>query len=160
MQSRRLRNVFALLRVVGGATLKGRLQQRGAGRMATRRLILARVAGLFAAATLAPHRAFAQQFPSKPIRIIVPFPPGGPADTAVRIPQAGMEKVLGQSIIIENVPGAAGGIGAVRVKQSEPDGYTLLQAASPHTTNAAIKPDGNVDLLRLLEKVIPLWSRV
>ena len=116
--------------------------------MATRRLILARTAGLFAAATLAPLRAFAQQFPSKPVRIIVPFPPGGPADTAVRIPQAGMEKVLGQSVIIENVPGAAGGIGAVRVKQSEPDGYTLLQAASPHTTNAAIKPDGNVDLLR------------
>ncbi len=116
--------------------------------MATRRLILARAAGLFAAATLAPCRAFAQQFPSKPVRIIVPFPPGGPADTAVRIPQPGMEKVLGQSIIIENVPGAAGGIGAMRVKQSEPDGYTLLQAASPHTTNAAIKPNGNVDLLR------------
>lgn len=116
--------------------------------MATRRLILARAVGLFAAATLASHRAFAQQFPSKPVRIVVPFPPGGPADTAVRIPHAGMEKVLGQSIIIENVPGAAGNIGAVRVKQSEPDGYTLLQAASPHVTNAAIKPDANVDLLR------------
>jgi tripartite-type tricarboxylate transporter receptor subunit TctC len=115
--------------------------------MATRRLVLARTAGLLAA-LLAPFRAFAQQFPSKPIRIIVPFPPGGPADSAVRIAQPGMEKVLGQSLIIENVPGAAGGIGAVRVKQSEPDGYTVLQAASPHTTNAAIKPDGNVDLLR------------
>jgi tripartite-type tricarboxylate transporter receptor subunit TctC len=115
--------------------------------MATRRLVLARTAGLLAA-SLAPFRALAQQFPSKPIRIIVPFPPGGPADTAVRIPQAGMEKALGQSIVIENVPGAAGGVGAVRAKQSEPDGYTLLQAASPHISNAAIKPDANVDLLR------------
>jgi tripartite-type tricarboxylate transporter receptor subunit TctC len=116
--------------------------------MATRRLVLARTAGVFAAAMLAPYRAFAQQFPTKPVRIIVPFPPGGPADSAVRIPHAGMEKVLGQSIVIENVGGAAGNIGALRVKQSEPDGYTLLQAASPHVTNAAIKPDANVDLLR------------
>jgi len=115
--------------------------------MATRRLVLARAAGLLAA-SLAPFRALAQQFPSKPIRIIVPFPPGGPADSAVRFVQPGMEKVLGQSIIIENAPGAAGGVGAVRVKQSEPDGYTLLQAASPHISNAAIKPDTNVDLLR------------
>jgi len=116
--------------------------------MATRRLVLARTAGVFAAVLLAPLRAFGQQFPTKPIRIIVPFPAGGPADSAVRISQPGMEKVLGQSIIIENVAGAAGNIGAVRVKQAEPDGYTLLQAASPHATNAAIKPDANVDLLR------------
>ena len=72
----------------------------------------------------------------------MPFPPGGPADTAVRIAQAGMEKALGQPIVVENVAGAAGGIGAQRVKQAEPDGYTLLQAASPHTTNAAVKPRG------------------
>jgi tripartite-type tricarboxylate transporter receptor subunit TctC len=51
------------------------------------------------------------------------------------------------------VAGASGGIGAVRVKQSEPDGYTLLQAASPHTTNAAVKPQANVDLLRDFEPI-------
>jgi tripartite-type tricarboxylate transporter receptor subunit TctC len=59
-----------------------------------------------------------------------------------------MEKALGQPIVIENVAGAAGQVGAMRVKQSEPDGHTLLQAASPHTTNAAVKPDAYVDLLR------------
>ena len=91
---------------------------------------------LFHAALRDPHRG------------VVPFPPGGPADTAVRIAQGGMEKTLGQTIIVENVPGAAGGLGAQRVKQAEPDGYTLLQAASPHTTNAAVKPQANVDLLR------------
>ena len=84
----------------------------------------------------------------------MPFPPGGPADTAVRIAQPGMEKALGQSDRSSRTsPGAAGGIGAQRVKQSEPDGYTLLQAASPHTTNAAVKPDANVDLLRDFEPI-------
>ena len=115
--------------------------------MTTRRSVLTRSAAALAALGL-PHAAFAQAFPSKPIKIIVPFPPGGPADTAVRIAQPGMEKALGQSLVVENVAGAAGGLGAQRVKQAEPDGYTLLQAASPHTTNAAVKPQGNVDMLR------------
>src|SRR5262245_49259165 len=115
--------------------------------MLTRRRVLAGSTAATVAA-LGSLPAIAQEFPPKPIRIIVPFPPGGPADTAVRIAQSGMEKALGQTLIVENVPGAAGGIGAQRVKQAEPDGYTLLQAASPHNTNAAVKPEANVDLLR------------
>jgi len=112
-----------------------------------RRSFLISAAAAVSASAL-PRGASAQTFPSKPIRIIVPFPPGGPADTAVRIPQPSMEKALGQPIVVENVAGAAGQVGALRVKQSEPDGYTLLQAASPHTTNAAVKPEVHVDLLR------------
>ena len=74
--------------------------------MTTRRSVLTRSAAL--AATLAlPRRVFAQAYPTKPIKIIVPFPPGGPADSAVRIAQPGLEKALGQPIIIENVAGAA-----------------------------------------------------
>src|SRR4051812_9596936 len=115
--------------------------------MATRRSLL-RYATVLLMVPSFSYAAFAQVFPSKPIKIIVPFPPGGPADTAVRIAQGGMEKTLGQSIIVENVAGAARGLGAQRVKQSEPDGYTLLQAASPHTTNMAVKPQANVDLIR------------
>jgi tripartite-type tricarboxylate transporter receptor subunit TctC len=115
--------------------------------MTTRRSILRSSAAALAALSL-PRGAFAQAFPSKPIKIVVPFPPGGPADTAVRIAQPELEKTLGQSMIVENVPGASGQIGAQRVKQAEPDGYTLLQAASPHETNAAVKPQSNVDLLR------------
>ena len=125
--------------------------------MTTRRSFVARSAALLSMSWLSKSwlapSAFAQAFPTKPIRIIVPFPAGGPADTAVRLAQPGMEKALGQSIIVENVAGAAGGIGAVRVKQAEPDGHTLLQAASPHTTNAAVKPDANVDLLRDFEPI-------
>jgi len=105
--------------------------------MATRRSVLSSGAASIATAILPSRSTFAQSFPSKPIRIIVPFPPGGPADTAVRIVQGGMEKTLGQSIVVENVAGAVGAIGAQRVKQAEPDGYTLLQAASPNSTNAA-----------------------
>jgi tripartite-type tricarboxylate transporter receptor subunit TctC len=112
-----------------------------------RRSFLLSAAAALSAAALA-RDASAQAFPIKPIKIIVPFPAGGPADTAVRIAQPAMEKALGQPIIVENVAGAAGQVGALRVKQAEPDGYTLLQAASPHTTNAAVKPDVNVDLLR------------
>jgi tripartite-type tricarboxylate transporter receptor subunit TctC len=115
--------------------------------LSTRRAVLIHSAAAFVALSL-PRGAFAQAFPSKPIKIIVPFPPGGPADTAVRIAQGSMEKAFGQPVIIENVAGAAGGLGAQRVKQAEPDGYTLLQAASPHTTNAAVKPQANVDLIR------------
>jgi tripartite-type tricarboxylate transporter receptor subunit TctC len=116
-------------------------------KVTTRRSVLIQSIATIGALSL-PRGAFAQSFPSKPVKIIVPFPPGGPADTAVRIAQGGMEKALGQPVIIENVPGAAGGIGAQRVKAAEPDGYTLLQAASPHTTNAAVKPQANVDLRR------------
>jgi len=116
--------------------------------MTTRRSVLAHSAALLAASFALSRGAFAQAFPSKTIKIIVPFPAGGPADNAVRIVQPGMEKALGRSVIVENVVGAAGGIGAMRVKQSEPDGHTLLQAASPHTTNAAVKPATNIDLRR------------
>jgi tripartite-type tricarboxylate transporter receptor subunit TctC len=90
----------------------------------------------------------AESFPARPIRIIVPFPPGGPADIVVRAAQGGMEQRLGQSFTIENVSGAAGQVGLTRVLQAEPDGYTLLQAASPHTTMAAVRPASSVDLRR------------
>jgi tripartite-type tricarboxylate transporter receptor subunit TctC len=117
------------------------------GHVTNRRTFLIQSGGALAALSM-PRVASAQAFPTRPIKIIVPFPPGGPADTAVRIAQVSMEKALGQPIVIENVAGAAGQVGAMRVKQAEPDGHTLLQAASPHTTNAAVKPQGNVDLIR------------
>ena len=119
--------------------------------MVTRRNLL-RCSTILLMAPSFSHAAFAQAFPSKPIKVVVPFPPGGPADTAVRIAQAAMEKTLGQPIIVENVPGAAGLLGVNRVKAAEPDGYTLVQTASPHTTTAAIKPE-TIDLLRDLAPV-------
>jgi tripartite-type tricarboxylate transporter receptor subunit TctC len=136
---------------LGAPTEPSNNSARGSN-MTTRRSVLTCSAAALAALSL-PRGALAQTFPTKPIRIIVPFPPGGPADQAVRIPQKDMETALGQRIVIENVPGVAGQLGAQRVKQAEPDGYTLLQAASPHTTNFAVKPQASVDPLHDLAPI-------
>ena len=69
--------------------------------------------------------AHAQDYPTRPITIVVGFPPGGPTDTVARIVADQMSKSLGQSVIVENVAGAAGTIGGARVARSKPDGYTL-----------------------------------
>lgn len=79
-----------------------------------------------------PAPAFAQAYPSKPIRMVVPFPPGGPADIFGRHLAQGMAAHLGQPIPIENVSGVGGVVGVDRVAKSPPDGYTLvLNSASP-----------------------------
>src|SRR5262245_32308710 len=70
--------------------------------------------------------AFAQDYPSRPITMIVPFSAGGPGDVIARILGNAMSATLKQSIVIENVVGAGGTLGTNRVAKSEPDGYTLL----------------------------------
>ena len=77
-------------------------------------LILAGVAG-----------AQAQTYPSRPITLVVPFPPGGSTDAAARIMAERMRASLGQSVVIENVGGAGGSIGVGRVARAAPDGYTF-----------------------------------
>ena len=82
--------------------------------------------------------ARAQTYPSRPITMIVPFPPGGLADVIGRIAAEGMRTSLGQSIIIENVGGANGSIGTGRVARTAPDGYTLVLGIwNTHVGNAA-----------------------
>jgi tripartite-type tricarboxylate transporter receptor subunit TctC len=89
-----------------------------------RRLVLAALAAPLATAG---HRARAEDYPSRPIRVIVPWPAGGVADVATRRVTARMEALLGQSIIVENRGGASGMIGADYVAKAAPDGYTLLR---------------------------------
>jgi tripartite-type tricarboxylate transporter receptor subunit TctC len=81
--------------------------------------------------------ASAQTYPSKPIRIVVGFAPGGPADVMARLIGQRMTAVLGQSIVIDNRPGAGGTIGARAVAESDPDGYTLLLG---NTSTLVISP--------------------
>jgi tripartite-type tricarboxylate transporter receptor subunit TctC len=80
---------------------------------------------LLAIAAALPVMAAAQSYPSKPVRMIVPFPPGGPADIFARGLAQGMHEPLGQSVIIENIGGVGGVLGVDRALKAAPDGYTL-----------------------------------
>jgi tripartite-type tricarboxylate transporter receptor subunit TctC len=82
--------------------------------------------------------AGAQDYPARPIKVVVGFPPGGGTDVAARIVTAEMSKTLGQSILIENKPGAAGTLGAAEVARSAPDGYTLLVTPGGHAIFGAM----------------------
>ncbi len=75
---------------------------------------------------IADANARAKVYPEKPIRLIVPFPPGGPTDIVARLVAAEMSNGLKQSVIVENIPGAGGNIGTHNAVQAKPDGYTLL----------------------------------
>ena len=83
--------------------------------------------------------ALGEPFPTRPITIVVPFPPAGPSDVLGRILGSGMQATLGQSVVIENVSGAAGSIGVGRVAHANPDGYTLILCnLRTHVFNGAI----------------------
>ncbi|MGH6954921.1 MAG: Bug family tripartite tricarboxylate transporter substrate binding protein, partial [Alphaproteobacteria bacterium] len=73
----------------------------------------------------------AQQWPQKPVKVIVPFPPGGVTDSIARITAEWLTQRLGQPVVPENRPGASGAIAAELVARADPDGYTLLSAATP-----------------------------
>jgi tripartite-type tricarboxylate transporter receptor subunit TctC len=95
---------------------------------------------LVAAALAFSPSARADQYPSRLIRIIIPFPAGGLNDNVARIVQPSLQAKLGQTVIIENRPGASGIVGTEFVAKAAPDGYTLLMVASSHTVTPATNP--------------------
>jgi tripartite-type tricarboxylate transporter receptor subunit TctC len=100
---------------------------------------LAGAMALAALASLAPQTAFAQAFPTKPVRLVVPFPPGGAVDISARLIGGELTKLLPQPVVIENRPGAGGNVAAEMVARSAPDGYTLLMTTSGiHAINPAL----------------------
>lgn len=95
-------------------------------------------AALLALAAVGTAPLQAQTFPVKPIRIVVPVPPGGSVDTVVRLIVPRLSELMGQSVVIDNRPGAATNIGTDHVAKSAPDGYTLLASAVPLVANASL----------------------
>ncbi len=100
--------------------------------------------------------SLAQDYPSRPVRIIVPFAAGGPADIYARFIGQRLQEVLGQSFVVDNRPGAGSIIGTDAVAKSAPDGYTLLLMSNTHTVNESLIPNKPFQLLRDFEPIAPI----
>lgn len=110
---------------------------------------LLRIASLVIAATCWPGLGFAEDFPTRPVHMIVAFAPGGTADFTARIIADKMQHFLGQPIVIENKPGANGAIGAEYVAKADPDGYTLFfTTVGAVAINPALRSDLPYDPLK------------
>ena len=111
-------------------------------------------AGAFAALLAAPDTsAQAGNYPDKPIRFVVPYPPGGGTDVIARIVHERFQAALGQTILIENRGGAGGSVGTDVVAKAAPDGYTVLFTLSSHTINPAIFPKLSYDTVKDFEPI-------
>ncbi len=99
-----------------------------------------RLAAALLAAVAFAVPAFAQKFPTKPVTMLVPYPPGGSNDTFARALGKKLSEAWGQPVIVENKPGAGGSIGAALVNKAPPDGYLIMLLSSSFTTGAAISP--------------------
>src|SRR3954469_21361774 len=108
-----------------------------------------------AALPFAPHLAKAQVYPSRPVHLVVGFPPGGPTDIAARPMGQWLSERLGQQIIIENRPGAGSNIGTEAVVRAPPDGYTLFLAYSSNAINATLYDKLNFNFIR---DIVPVAS--
>src|SRR4051812_35077661 len=113
----------------------------------SRRKVLHLAAGAVALPAL-PHIARAQAYPTKPIRWVVPFAAGGPAEILARLFGQFMSERLGQPFIIETRPGAGGNIGTEAVVRSAPDGYTLMLVTTANAVNTSLYEKLNYDFMR------------
>jgi tripartite-type tricarboxylate transporter receptor subunit TctC len=105
---------------------------------------------------LLAQQAFAQSFPGKPVRIVVPFPPGGGTDVVARTVAPKMQELLGQPVLIENRAGAGGNIGTEYVAKSPADGYTLLVASAATAINHTLAKNPGWDLNKDFAPVVLL----
>ena len=105
-------------------------------------------ATVLALALSLPTGALGQAYPVKPVRLVVGFAPGGSTDTIARLINARLSERLGQQVIVENRPGAAGNVAAELVARAAPDGYTLYMASMSHTINPSLYPKLSFDAVR------------
>ena len=111
---------------------------------------------LVAAASLVPRPGIAQQdYPSRPIKLVLGFPPGGSTDLSARRVAEQLSRQMGQPVVVDNRPGASGNIGAAFVAKSAPDGYTLLYGTNTtHAMNATLYPKLEYDPVKDFEPVV------
>src|SRR3979490_143159 len=137
-----------------------RITTWGSGRMVMR--WLARLSLLIGAAILcaapATVQSWAQSWPTKPVKIVVPFGPGGPADVYARILGQELTEALKQQFIVDNRPGAGAVIGTDIVAKAAPDGYTLLMMSKTQPTNETLLDNKPYVLMRDLVAVAPVNS--
>ncbi len=108
---------------------------------------------LFCAAAMLSLSAHANDFPTRTITWVVPFPPGGAMDAIARVLSEEMSQDLGQSIVVENRPGAGGNIGAAHVAKAKPDGHTIMIAANGMAVNPSLYPSLNFDPIKDFEPI-------
>jgi tripartite-type tricarboxylate transporter receptor subunit TctC len=118
-----------------------------------------RVSSAVAVLLLAVANAFAQGYPTKPVRFIVPFAPGGPADIAARLVSAKLPDLLGQQVLVDNRAGAGGNIGAAAVAKSAPDGYTALVTTSAIAVNMTLFSSPGYDAERDFVPVVQIATQ-
>ncbi|HSC98208.1 MAG TPA: tripartite tricarboxylate transporter substrate-binding protein, partial [Casimicrobiaceae bacterium] len=110
--------------------------------------------GLVAAALA--FGAGAQDYPARPVKIIVPFAAGGPADVYARFLAQRLQDAMGQPFVVEDRPGAGSVLGTEAVAKSAPDGYTLLLMSNTHTVNESLMPQKPFQLMRDFAAVAPI----
>ena len=113
---------------------------------------------VLAAAMLGPASSHAQDYPTRAIRIIVPFGAGGPADVTARLIGQVLQENFGQPVVVENRTGAGGVIGTQEAAKSPPDGYTLLMMSNTQTANESLAPQRKYELMRDLVPIAPVNS--
>lgn len=124
--------------------------------MNSKRVLLGLMAGLISVGASAVHAQ--ETYPSRPIRMVVPFPPGGPVDTMGRLVAAKVQDRIGQRIVVDNRPGAVGTLGTAIVAKSPADGYTALMAIGAYTIVPALMDKMQFDAERDLQPVTLLAS--
>jgi tripartite-type tricarboxylate transporter receptor subunit TctC len=118
--------------------------------------MLRKLAAVVAVSLVAAIPAVAQDYPTRPVRIIVPFAVGGPADVYARFIGARLQEALGQPFVIDNRPGAGAVTGTDAVAKAAPDGYTLLLMSNAHTVNETLIPNKPYALLRDFVPIAPI----
>ncbi len=111
------------------------------------------IALLFLIATCWSTLSFSEEYPSRPIRLIVPVPPGGPLDLSSRVLAEGLSQRLKQPVVVENRPGGGTLIATRAVAAAEPDGYTLLMSSPSIATYQSFVKDARIDILTDLEPI-------